>query len=70
VVFLVDKNGQLIASSVMDRAPRTNHFLASLTAGKIAATGGLAKADRREKDFDLSRGRGATTCHISIVAAA
>lgn len=42
VVFLVDKNGQLIAA-----AGHTNHLdttsLASLTAGNVAAMGGLAK---------------------------
>lgn len=42
VVFLVDKNGQLIAA-----AGQTNHLdttsLASLTAGNVAAMGGLAK---------------------------
>ena len=42
VIFLVDKNGQLIAG-----CGETEHLdttsLASLTAGNIAATGGLAK---------------------------
>src|SRR6201986_2910996 len=42
VVFIVDKNGQLIAAS-----GETEHIdttsLASLTAGNIAATGGIAK---------------------------
>lgn len=42
VVFLVDKNGQLIAA-----AGQTQHIdttsLASLTAGNVAAMGGLAK---------------------------
>ena len=41
-VFLIDKNGQLISAS-----GETEHLdttsLASLTAGNIAATGGLAK---------------------------
>ena len=42
VVFLVDKNGQLIAASGdIDNVDTTS--LASLTAGNIAATGGMAK---------------------------
>jgi predicted regulator of Ras-like GTPase activity (Roadblock/LC7/MglB family) len=55
VIFLVDKNGQLIAS-----CGETEHLdttsLASLTAGNIAATGGLA--NEGEKD----------NIHISIIA--
>src|SRR5471032_505693 len=42
VVFLVDKNGQLIASCGQTENIDTTS-LASLTAGNIAATGGLAK---------------------------
>ena len=46
VIFLVDKNGQLIAG-----CGETEHLdttsLASLTAGNIAATGGLAKLMKR-----------------------
>ena len=42
VVFIVDKNGQLIAASgEVDNIDTTS--LASLTAGNIAATGGIAK---------------------------
>src|ERR1051325_5376285 len=42
VVFIVDKNGQLIAASGdIDNVDTTS--LASLTAGNIAATGGVAK---------------------------
>ena len=42
VVFIVDKNGQLIAASGdVDNLDTTS--LASLTAGNIAATGGMAK---------------------------
>src|SRR5581483_8075948 len=42
VVFIVDKNGQLIAASGdIDNVDTTS--LASLTAGNIAATGGMAK---------------------------
>jgi hypothetical protein len=41
VVFIVDKNGQLIsASGDVDNIDTTS--LASLTAGNIAATGGIA----------------------------
>ena len=41
-IFLVDKNGQLIAEAgEMEGIDTTS--LASLTAGNIAATGGLAK---------------------------
>ena len=44
VVFLVDKNGQLIAA-----AGQTNNIdttsLASLTAGNVAAMGGLAESN-------------------------
>ncbi|MEJ2182433.1 MAG: roadblock/LC7 domain-containing protein [Nitrospirota bacterium] len=42
VVFLVDKNGQLIASAG-DTHDIDTTSLASLTAGNIAATGGIAK---------------------------
>ena len=42
VVFLVDKNGQLIAAAGQTQNIDTTS-LASLTAGNIAATGGLAK---------------------------
>jgi predicted regulator of Ras-like GTPase activity (Roadblock/LC7/MglB family) len=49
VVFLVDKNGQLIsASGDIDDLDTTS--LASLTAGNIAATGGMAKL-LRENEF-------------------
>ncbi len=42
VVFIVDRNGQLIAASGdVDNLDTTS--LASLTAGNIAATGGMAK---------------------------
>ena len=42
VVFLVDKNGQLIASAGQTQNIDTTS-LASLTAGNVAAMGGLAK---------------------------
>jgi len=66
VVFVVDKNGQLIAS-----AGQTEHLdttsLASLTAGNIAATGGLAKLIG-EKEFSILFHEGERdNLHISIV---
>ena len=48
VVFTVDKNGQLIAASgELDNLDTTS--LASLAAGNIAATGGIAKLLREEE---------------------
>lgn len=66
-VFLVDKNGQLIASSgATDDIDTTS--LASLTAGNIAATGGLAKL-LGEKEFSVLFHEGERdNLHISIVA--
>src|SRR5580704_3032728 len=49
VVFIVDKNGQLIAASRdVDNLDTTS--LASLTAGNIAATGGIVK-HLKENEF-------------------
>ena len=51
VIFLVDKNGQLISGvGEVERFDTTS--LASLTAGNIAATGGLAKLIG-EKEFSI-----------------
>ncbi len=66
-VFLIDKNGQLISAS-----GETEHLdttsLASLTAGNIAATGGLAKL-LGEKEFSILFHEGERdNLHISIVA--
>jgi len=66
VIFLVDKNGQLIAG-----CGETEHLdttsLASLTAGNIAATGGLAKLIG-EKEFSILFHEGEKdNIHISIV---
>ncbi len=66
VIFLVDKNGQLISG-----VGETEHFdttsLASLTAGNIAATGGLAKLIG-EKEFSILFHEGEKdNLHISIV---
>ena len=66
VVFLVDKNGQSIASS-----GEVSHLdvtsLASLTAGNIAATGGIAKLIN-EKEFSQIFHEGERdNLHISII---
>ncbi|MCC6808420.1 MAG: roadblock/LC7 domain-containing protein [Deltaproteobacteria bacterium] len=67
VVFLVDKNGQLLASAG-DTANIDTTSLASLTAGNIAATGGLAKLIG-EKEFASQYHEGERdNFHISIVA--
>ncbi|MBI5574880.1 MAG: roadblock/LC7 domain-containing protein [Deltaproteobacteria bacterium] len=67
VVFLIDKNGSLIASS-----GETENFdttsLASLAAGNIAATGGLASLIG-EKEFSILFHEGERdNMHISVVA--
>jgi len=66
VVFIVDKNGQLIAA-----AGETEHLdttsLASLTAGNVAATGGIAKL-LKEKEFATQFHEGENAnIHIQIV---
>ena len=66
VIFLVDKDGQLISG-----VGEVQHFdttsLASLTAGNIAATGGLAKLIG-EKEFSILFHEGEKdNLHISIV---
>ena len=67
VVFLVDKNGQLIASAGETENIDTTS-LASLTAGNIAATGGLAKLIG-EQEFSILFHEGERdNLHISIVA--
>ena len=66
VIFLVDKNGQLI-SGVGDVEHFDTTSLASLTAGNIAATGGLAKLIG-EKEFSILFHEGEKdNLHISIV---
>lgn len=67
VIFLVDKNGQLI-SGVGETELFDTTSLASLTAGNIAATGGLAKLIG-EKEFSILFHEGEKdNLHISIVA--
>ena len=66
-VFLIDKDGQLITSSG-DVTDIDTTSLASLTAGNIAATGGLAKLIG-EKEFSILFHEGKKdNMHISIVA--
>ena len=66
VIFLVDKNGQLIAGCGETEKLDTTS-LASLTAGNIAATGGLAKLIG-EKEFSILFHEGEKdNIHISIV---
>lgn len=66
-VFIVDKNGQLLAESGETRGIDTTS-LASLTAGSIAATGGLAKIIG-EEEFPIHFHEGARdNLHMSIVA--
>ncbi|GMT46558.1 gliding motility protein MglA [hydrothermal vent metagenome] len=67
LVFLVDKNGQLIASAG-DTHNIDTTALASLTAGNIAATGGIAKL-LGQKEFSILFHEGdRDNIHISIVA--
>lgn len=67
IVFLVDKDGQLIASSG-ETGDMDTTSLASLTAGNIAATGGLAKLIG-EKEFSILFHEGEKdNLHISIIA--
>jgi predicted regulator of Ras-like GTPase activity (Roadblock/LC7/MglB family) len=66
IVFLVDKNGQQIAGAgEIDQIDATS--LASLTAGNVAATDGLAKLIG-EKEFSILFHEGRKdNIHISIV---
>lgn len=66
LIFLVDKNGQLIANcGETDNIDTTS--LASLTAGNIAATGGLAKLIG-EKEFTVLFHEGERdNIHISLI---
>ncbi len=67
IVFLVDKNGQQIAAHG-DMAGVDATSLASLTAGNVAATDGLAKLIG-EKEFSILFHEGERdNIHISLVA--
>lgn len=66
VVFIIDKNGQLIASAGETEQLDTTS-LASLTAGNIAATGGIAKL-LRENEFATQFHEGErANIHIQLV---
>lgn len=66
VVFIVDKNGQLIAASGETENLDTTS-LASLTAGNIAATGGMAKL-LKENEFATQFHEGEkANIHIQLV---
>ena len=67
VVFLVDKNGQQIAA-IGDLQTLDTTSIASLTAGNVAATDGLARLIG-EKEFSILFHEGEKdNIHISIVA--
>jgi len=67
VVFLVDKNGTLLAS-IGDAVGFDTTSLASLAAGNIAATGGLANLIG-EKEFSILFHEGERdNMHLSVVA--
>jgi predicted regulator of Ras-like GTPase activity (Roadblock/LC7/MglB family) len=66
VVFIIDKNGQLIAAAG-DTEQMDTTSLASLTAGNIAATGGMAKL-LRENEFTTQFHEGEkANIHIQLV---
>lgn len=66
VVFLVDKSGQLIASAG-DTHNLDTTSLASLTAGNIAATGGIARL-LGEKEFTILFHEGEKdNIHLSLI---
>jgi predicted regulator of Ras-like GTPase activity (Roadblock/LC7/MglB family) len=66
VVFLVDKNGQLIATAGETHDLDTTS-LASLTAGNIAATGGIARL-LGEREFTILFHEGEKdNIHISLI---
>ena len=66
VTFLVDKNGQLI-TSVGETQNLDTTSLASLTAGNIAATGGMASL-LGEKEFSILFHEGERdNIHISLI---
>lgn len=66
-IFVLDKNGQLIASAG-ETEDLDSTSIASLAAGNIAATGGLAKLIK-EKEFSILFHEGEkNNLHISIVA--
>lgn len=68
VIFIVDKNGQMIASAGQTKGIDTT-ALASLTAGNIAATAGMAQL-LGEKEFSILFHEGEKdNIHIALVGA-
>jgi len=66
VVFIIDKNGQAIAQAG-DTDQMDTTSLASLTAGNVAATGGMAKL-LRENEFTTQYHEGErANIHIQLV---
>ena len=66
-VLLIDKNGQMIAEAG-DTSSLDTTSLSSLTAGNVAATGGIAKL-LKEKEFSGQFHEGeSVNVHISIIA--
>ncbi|MBW2736220.1 MAG: roadblock/LC7 domain-containing protein [Deltaproteobacteria bacterium] len=66
-ILLIDKNGQLIADAG-DVSDLDTVSLSSLTAGNVAATGGIAKL-LREKEFTGQFHEGThTNVHMTLVA--
>lgn len=66
VIFLVDKNGQMIASAGQTKGIDTT-ALASLTAGNIAATAGMAQL-LGEKEFSILFHEGEKdNIHIALI---
>ena len=67
LVFLVDKNGQLIAAAG-DTENMDTTSLASLAAGNIAATGGLAKLIGEEEFSILFHEGRRDNLHLSLIS--
>src|SRR2546421_1736868 len=66
VVFLVDKNGQQIAAQG-DLGDLDTTSLASLAAGNVAATGGMAKLIGEKEFPTLSHEGDRESIHISVI---
>ena len=66
-VLIVDKNGQMIASSGVD-ADLDTTSLASLVAGNVAATGGIAKLIEEEEFTGQFHEGKEISVHMTIVA--
>jgi predicted regulator of Ras-like GTPase activity (Roadblock/LC7/MglB family) len=65
-ILVVDKNGQLVASSSADELDTTS--LSSLVAGNVAATGGIAKlVEEDEFTGQFHEGKGLSV-HMTIVS--